>query len=96
MPEIRGRKETSPLRTRQRLKTEDSMEDSLENPSAPTAVEMPDPPAAIPHAEPENYGGFDEETNNRYEEIKRGSTHISELQQMTMPQLLKTAKEEGL
>src|SRR5207253_2731469 len=26
----------------------------------------------------------------------RGSTHISELQQMTMPQLLKIAKEEGL
>jgi transcription termination factor Rho len=42
------------------------------------------------------FGGFDEEVNNRYEEIKRGSTHISELQQMTMPQLLKVAKEEGL
>ena len=40
--------------------------------------------------------GFDEEVNSRYEEIKRGSTHISELQQMTMPQLLKIAKEEGL
>ena len=44
----------------------------------------------------EDYAGFDEEINNRYEEIKRGSTHISELQQMTMPQLLKIAKEEGL
>lgn len=44
----------------------------------------------------EGYGGFDEEVNNRYEEIKRGSTHISELQQMTIPQLLKVAKEEGL
>src|SRR5688500_8316730 len=36
----------------------------------------------------EEYAGFDEEVNSRYEEIKRGSTHISELQQMTMPQLL--------
>src|SRR5438105_225630 len=44
----------------------------------------------------EEFGGFDEEVNNRYEEIKRGSTHISELQQMTMPQLLKVAREEGL
>jgi len=44
----------------------------------------------------EDFGGFDEEINNRYEEIKRGSTHISELQQMTMPQLLKVAKDEGL
>src|SRR5262245_59460057 len=40
--------------------------------------------------------GFDEEVNSRYEEVKRGSTYISELQQMTMPQLLKVAKEEGL
>ena len=46
--------------------------------------------------ERDDYAGFDEEINSRYEEIKRGSTHISELQQMTMPQLLKIAKEEGL
>jgi transcription termination factor Rho len=44
----------------------------------------------------EEYPVFDEEINNRYEEIKRGSTHISELQQMTMPQLLRVAKEENL
>ena len=47
------------------------------------------------HAD-EEYIGFDEEVNSRYEEIKRGGTHISELQQMTMPQLLKVAKEENL
>src|SRR5439155_15984234 len=46
--------------------------------------------------EEDDYRGFDEEINNRYEEIKRGSTHISELQQMTMPQLLKIAREENL
>jgi transcription termination factor Rho len=40
--------------------------------------------------------GYDEEINNRYEEIKRGGTHITELQHMTMPQLLKTAKEEDI
>ena len=40
--------------------------------------------------------GFDAETNSRYEEIKRGTTHISELQQMTMAQLLKVAKDEDL
>ncbi len=51
------------------------------------------PPPRPPRDE---YPIFDEEINNRYEEIKRGSTHISELQQMTMPQLLKVAKEENL
>jgi transcription termination factor Rho len=40
--------------------------------------------------------GFDEETNNRYEEIKRGSTFITELQQMTLVQLQKTARDDGL
>ena len=63
--------------------------------SGPTAVEAPE------RRRPERFGesefvGYDEEINNRYEEIKRGGTHISELQHMTMPQLLKTAKEEGI
>ncbi len=70
------------------------------------ATEPPAAPPSPPRREPErpyappssaeDYAGFDEEINNRYEEIKRGSTHISELQQMTMPMLLKVAKEEGL
>jgi transcription termination factor Rho len=53
------------------------------------------PAAGAEPASGEN-GAFDDEINNRYEEIKRGGTHISALQQMTMPQLLKIAKEEGL
>jgi transcription termination factor Rho len=39
---------------------------------------------------------LDSETNDRYEEIKRSEMHIAELQQMTMQQLLKTAKTENL
>ena len=65
----------------------------------PVAEEAPaarEPAPLPPRPTEEDYRGFDEEINNRYEEIKRGSTHISELQQMTMPQLLKVAKEEGL
>src|SRR5207302_11450494 len=62
------------------------------------AEEAPRPrPQPHPRAEDdEDFRGFDEEINNRYEEIKKGSTHISELQQMTMPQLLKIAKDENL
>ncbi len=42
-------------------------------------------------------GGFvDDEVNTRYEEIKRGSTHITELQQMTMAQLQQLAKDAEL
>src|SRR6516162_2845599 len=60
---------------------------------APPARE-PERPLAPPTAD--DYAGFDAEINNRYEEIKRGNTHISELQQMTMPMLLKIARDEGL
>ncbi len=80
--------------------------------SAPTAEREPEreppprepqrpAPSTIASAPPqatgeEGYAVFDAEINNRYEEIKRGSTHISALQQMTMPQLLRVAKDEGL
>src|SRR5262249_36307800 len=60
-----------------------------------TATEVSEPPRPETYSD-DGFAVFDEEINNRYEEIKRGSTHISELQQMTMLQLLKVAKEEGL
>jgi len=66
----------------------------------PVVATAPPPPAAPPpppaRAREDEPRGFDEEVNSRYEEIKRGSTHISELQQMTMPQLLKVAKDEAI
>ena len=67
--------------------------DEGETPRSEEAAERP-----VPVRDPrdDDYAVFDEEINNRYEEIKRGSTHISELQQMTIPQLLRVAKDEGL
>ena len=44
----------------------------------------------------EDVGTFDAETNARYEDIKRGAIHLTELQKMTMPQLIRTAKDEGI
>ncbi len=74
---------------------------ATEAPKAPVAhgdsSAHPGPPRR--QARPEDYGGqrgFDEETNSRYEEIKRGSTYITELQQQTISQLMKVAKDEGL
>jgi transcription termination factor Rho len=34
--------------------------------------------------------------HDRYEDIKRGEIHLTELQKMTMPQLIRTAKNEGV
>jgi transcription termination factor Rho len=34
--------------------------------------------------------------HDRYEDIKRGEIHLTELQKMSMPQLIRTAKSEGM
>ncbi|MBI9015723.1 MAG: transcription termination factor Rho [Phycisphaerae bacterium] len=39
---------------------------------------------------------FDEETHAKYEEIKRGNLHITDLQKMSVEELRAMAKEEGL
>jgi len=51
----------------------------------------------LPGGDDENFvSGFDAEVNSRYEEIKRGGTYITELQQMSMAQLLKAARDEDI
>src|SRR5262245_994347 len=106
MPESKSRRDPTSRPPRPRHRPEampgagppDGEGDPREHPAsaaAPRPEGVATEPARGDYAE-DDYAGFDEEINSRYEEIKRGSTHISELQQMTMPQLLKIAKEEGL
>jgi transcription termination factor Rho len=59
----------------------------------PEIGESSRPPA--PRIDPNEYG-FDAETNSRYEEIKRGSTYITQLQQMTLAQLQKSARDDNI
>src|SRR5258708_3916521 len=62
---------------------------------APPPVEVvtpiPEPAPERPKPAPPVFSpferGFDAETNSRYEEIKRGNTYITQLQQMTLTQL---------
>ncbi|HEY7156339.1 MAG TPA: transcription termination factor Rho [Gemmataceae bacterium] len=102
MAEAKSRREFAP-RPRPRVRTEPPSEEedrpSLLAEATPGGVAedaLAEGPRPAHGPRDEDYPGFDEEINNRYEEIKRGSTHISELQQMTMPQLLKVAKDESL
>jgi transcription termination factor Rho len=53
-------------------------------------------PRPVNAAREEGFLGYDEEVNERYEEIKRGGTYITELQQMTMAQLQKLARDEEI
>src|SRR5215207_3879652 len=61
--------------------------------ATPAKAEPDGPPPAAGRIDP-NESGFDAETNSRYEEIKRGSTFITQLQQMTLAQLQKAAKDD--
>src|ERR1700722_532159 len=94
MPDIRGRRDSNPVRPRPHPVKTDSPQAFGQN------ILDDDHKSAAPPYQPnldnQEHIGFDEETNNRYEEIKRGTTHISELQQMTMTQLMKVAKDEEL
>lgn len=63
--------------------------------ASPGNVAEPPPPAKLDVPDDEEILG-DDETNQRYEEVKRGAMYITELQQMTMQQLLKIAKEENI
>jgi len=102
MPEMRGRREGLQATARRRPRADAPNVDTAHDDYEDRFEERYDdaPPATVGdirgEAPPDTEFGFDAETNNRYEEIKRGATHISELQQMTMVQLLALAKGEGL
>jgi transcription termination factor Rho len=53
-----------------------------------------DLPADFVEEEEDIFG--DAALHDRYEDIKRGEIHLTELQKMTMPQLIRTAKSEGI
>src|SRR5262249_10673444 len=93
MPEAKGRRETNIGRPRPKVKSDLPPEDYEDDYVADEPGGAAEPSS---NGHGDDLGGFDAETNSRYEEIKRGATYISELQQMTMAQLLKLAKEEGL
>jgi transcription termination factor Rho len=103
MAETRSRRETTSTRPRTRARSDNpSSNGETENRAAEPVPQQDGYAAAPPEPRqlddnPEGkFSAFDDEINTRYEEIKRGSTHISELQQMTMPQLLRVAKDEQL
>jgi transcription termination factor Rho len=59
-----------------------------------TAEPLAPPNLDLPEDDEDVYG--DAAIHDRYEDIKRGEIHLTELQKMTMPQLIRTAKSEGV
>jgi len=62
-----------------------------ERPAPSTYVDLP---GDYPDGEEDIFG--DAALHDRYEDIKRGEIHLTELQKMTMPQLIRTAKTENI
>ncbi len=69
----------------------------------PPRAERPAPPGFTPEFPAEGFPDVEDEDifgdaaiHDRYEDIKRGEIHLTELQKMTMPQLIRTAKTEGI
>jgi transcription termination factor Rho len=62
-----------------------------DRPASPSYTELP---GDYPDDEEDIFG--DAALHDRYEDIKRGEIHLTELQKMTMPQLIRTAKTEGI
>jgi len=63
-------------------------------PERPAPSSYVDIPAEYPDEEEDIFG--DAALHDRYEDIKRGEIHLTELQKMTMPQLIRTAKTESI
>ncbi len=71
--------------------------------SRPSRATDADPAPGDPTRRPDFDGPIDEDDefgdnaiHDRYEDIKRGEIHLTELQKMTMPQLIRAAKSEGV
>jgi transcription termination factor Rho len=71
------------------------VEPVAEAPSVPAGEPVAAATEFHPNVDPREHG-FDAETNSRFEEIKRGNTYITQLQQMTLAQLQEAALESDI
>jgi transcription termination factor Rho len=73
---------------------------AVENHDEPAAAVVEVAPIVAPPApevrESDQVSGLDAETHERYEKIKRGELHITDLQKMGIPELHEVAKNEGI
>ncbi len=100
----RGRERENPAATREREALYEARERDAAYREREGTFGPSDGPAGtsnthgpVPHSSDEEediYG--DVALHERYEDIKRGEVHLTELQRMTMPQLIVTAKREGV
>ena len=82
----------APVKESQEAPVEESQEAPVEE-SHEAPVEEPQEAPAPPKEEPT---GFDEEMHEKYERVKRGELHITDLQKMSVAELHDVAKNENV
>ena len=88
-------REPAPTRDRDRIEREPARpQPAAVTEPQPQQVVVAPPLDGLPVEDDDAFG--DLAIHDRYEDIKRGEIHLTELQKMTMPQLLRTAKSEGV
>ncbi len=87
--------ETEPI-LEETVQTADVVVEPILEETPTPVVEEPKPAVVVERIIDPNERGFDAETNSRYEEIKRGNTYITQLQQMTLAQLQLGANEDNI
>jgi transcription termination factor Rho len=70
--------------------------DAAEAPPAEDAPQTPTAPPPAEAAEAEDLATFDEEMHEKYERVKRGELHITDLQKMSVAELHEIAKGEEI
>ncbi|MBN1846629.1 MAG: transcription termination factor Rho [Sedimentisphaerales bacterium] len=78
--------------------SEEDQEDETEDTAAEETRDEAAPAtgAALKEAAPAKESFFTDDTHAKYEEVKKGELHITDLQKMTVEELHKLAKKEGL
>ncbi|MEK7732273.1 MAG: Rho termination factor N-terminal domain-containing protein, partial [Planctomycetota bacterium] len=97
---ITGKVRTTKKRTTVSMEEDTPMSPSIPNDEPEVVIEDVAPPPPAPAPPRFDYdpvtGPIDAETHAKYEEIKRGNIHITELQKMSVQELHEVAKKEGL
>jgi len=102
-------KQVAPVVEQDDLDFELPEDNDVDNRAVPESVAPPAPPpstppapapvpAPVPAAAPSNSGepGADRETHEKYERVKRGDLHITDLQRMSVAELHEVARVEGI
>ncbi len=95
--------EETPKASRRSSKAEPAAEPAAEPVAEPAAepVEAPEPEAVVeqqpdPVEEPRSVAVIEDETHERYEQVKKGELHITDLQKLSVNELHDIARSEGL